>query len=144
GDSVHGQFGFVADWPDSRPRVERWVGENLGEVEEVLDALLQETDESVRARRDEFLGLVSYELLEEIDEISSTSYGVPELSERLAEYGLLPMFGFPTKARYLFHERPRRTYPWPPRGVVDRDLTIAIGQFAPGGEIVKDKAIHTS
>ncbi len=144
GDSVHGQFGFVRDWPDSRSTVERWLDENVGEVEEVLEALLRETDESVRSRRDEFLEFASHELLEEIDEIASTSYGVPELSERLAEYGALPMFGFPTKARYLFHERPRRTYPWPPRGVVDRDLTIAIGQFAPGGEIVKDKAIHTS
>lgn len=144
GDSVHGQFGFVADWPISRQAVERWLHDNRSEVEEVLEALLRETDESLRSRRDEFLDVVSHGLLEEVDAIASRPYGVPELSERLAEYGVLPMFGFPTRARYLFHERPRRTYPWPPRGVVDRDLTIAIGQFAPGGEIVKDKAIHTS
>ena len=28
------------------------------------------------------------------------------LSERLANVGVLPMFGFPTRVRYLFHERP--------------------------------------
>ncbi len=28
--------------------------------------------------------------------------------------------------------------------MVDRDLTIAVTQFAPGSEVVKDKAIHTS
>src|SRR5262249_38747575 len=67
-----------------------------------------------------------------------------DLSEHLAEQGLLPMFGFPTRSRYLFHRRPQAPYPWPPRGVVDRELAIAVSAFAPGGQVVKDKAIHTA
>ena len=67
------------------------------------------------------------------------------LSERLANVGLLPMFGFPTRVRYLFHQRPVAGYDWPPEeGVVDRDLDVAISQFAPGAETVKDGLIHTS
>ena len=67
------------------------------------------------------------------------------LSERLANVGLLPMFGFPTRVRYLFHQRPTAGYDWPPdEGVVDRDLDLAISQFAPGAETVKDGLIHTS
>ncbi len=55
------------------------------------------------------------------------------------------MFGFPTRSRYLYHRYPgRRAYPWPPKGVIDRELAIAISQFAPGGQVVKDKAIHTA
>lgn len=54
------------------------------------------------------------------------------------------MFGFPTRVRYLFHERPGAAYEWPPEGVVDRDLDIAISQFAPASETVKDGLIHTA
>ena len=55
------------------------------------------------------------------------------------------MFGFPTRSRYLYHRYPgRRAYPWPPKGVIDRELAIAVSQFAPGGQVVKDKAIHTA
>ena len=66
------------------------------------------------------------------------------LSERLANVGILPMFGFPTRIRYLFHKRPGGTYEWPPKGVVDRELDIAISQFAPCSETVKEGLIHTS
>src|SRR5205823_9649034 len=52
--------------------------------------------------------------------------------------------GFPSRVRYLYHRHPDRPYPWPPRGVIDRDLTIAVGQFAPGSQLVKDKAVHTA
>ena len=54
------------------------------------------------------------------------------------------MFGFPTRSRYLYHRRPKAPYPWPPGGVIDRDLAIAVSSFAPGGQVVKDKAIHTA
>jgi DEAD/DEAH box helicase domain-containing protein len=50
------------------------------------------------------------------------------LSERLANVGVLPMFGFPTRVRYLFHEKPGGAYEWPPDGSVDRELDIAISQ----------------
>lgn len=51
------------------------------------------------------------------------------------------MFGFPTRARYLYHRQPRT---WPPRDVVDRDLELAISMFAPGAETVKERTIHTA
>ena len=71
-------------------------------------------------------------------------YTQTALSERLANAGVLPMFGFPTRIRFLHHERPRRAYPWPPEDVIDRELDIAISQFAPGAETVKDGLIHTA
>ncbi len=71
-------------------------------------------------------------------------YTQTALSERLANAGILPMFGFPTRTRYLFHDRPHRPYPWPPDDVVDRELDIAISQFAPGAETVKDGLVHTA
>ena len=63
------------------------------------------------------------------------------LSERLANRGILPMFGFPTRARLLYHKQPSN---WPPRQVVDRDLELAVSMFAPGAETVKERTIHTA
>jgi hypothetical protein len=56
------------------------------------------------------------------------------------------MFGFPTRVRYLFHQIPgMHTTGWPPeRGVIDREMDIAISQFAPEGQSVKDDKIYTS
>jgi len=68
--------------------------------------------------------------------------GHPALSQRLAETGLLPMFGFPTRVRYLHLTRPYQAYPWPPRHVVDRDLAMAVSQFAPLSELVRDGRIY--
>ena len=54
--------------------------------------------------------------------------------------------GFPTRVRLLFHEFPKANQGgWPPeRGVVDRDIDIAISQFAPGAQTVKDDELHTA
>ena len=51
------------------------------------------------------------------------------------------MFGFPTRARLLYHKQPRN---WPPRQSVDRDLELAVSMFAPGAETVKERTIHTA
>lgn len=144
GDNVHGQFGTCERWPSVRPKIEAWLLSNRKEVAVVLDHLLAFTDRSLIASRDRLLSYIEGELLERVDAVAAAPAGAPDLSERLAESGILPMFGFPTKVRYLFHSRPRRPYPWPPQGVVDRDLAIAITDFAPGREVVKDKAVHTA
>lgn len=54
------------------------------------------------------------------------------------------MFGFPTRTRNLYHDRPIAIKPWPPEDTVNRDLDIAISQFAPGSETVKDGLVYTS
>jgi len=144
GDNVHGQFGSSADWLVHRPALENWMRSSRSEIEYVLDGLLTHTAASLREQRSDLLNFVAVQLLSEIDRAVAANMAIPDLSQRLAEYGLLPMFGFPTRVRDLFHRRPARAFPWPPAGVVDRDLGIAIAQFAPGAEVVKDKAIHTA
>src|SRR5438093_4788407 len=87
-------------------------------------------------------------LLPAIDAAAMHQQSLPHLalSERLASLGVLPMFGFPTRVRLLFHEYPRvREGGWPPeRGIVDREIDIAISQFAPGAQTVKDDELHTA
>lgn len=148
--NVHGQFGTAEGWrnnPQRRQQIQTWLHVNVEQTKVVLQNLLAQT-----SLHNEYENLVDYvtnptRLLQQIDEIvDDDSLHQTELSERLANQGILPMFGFPTKVRNLYHERPSTNISkWPPtRGVVDRDLAIAIGQFAPGSETVKDKTVHTA
>ncbi|MCO5194713.1 MAG: DEAD/DEAH box helicase [Anaerolineae bacterium] len=148
--NVHGQFGTTDGWyehDDRQSDIEAWLTTSERNVRSVLDALLRQT-----ALREHQNTLVDYitnpdNLFAELDRIAQDeTLHQQEVSERLANQGILPMFGFPTKVRNLYHERPLKNISkWPPtRGTVDRDLGIAISQFAPGSETVKDKAILTA
>jgi ATP-dependent helicase YprA (DUF1998 family) len=143
GANVHGQFGLVADWPNHRESVRQWLAAQRDEIAVILDGLLRETQ--LGEQREALLAYAGEPLLEAIDDAIAASHrGTADLSQTLAEGGVLPMFGFPTRVRYLFHAPPGRGYPWPPETTIDRELEIAISQFAPGSEVVKDKAIHVA
>jgi hypothetical protein len=144
-DSVHGEFGRAADWLEHRKAVQRWLTEHMHAMEPLLNVLLKNTALSgYRESLCAYLRHDSQGLLTEIDHIAGENQRFPHeyLSERLAHAGVLPMFGFPTRSRVLYQEdRPRQL---PPSQSVDRDLDIAISQFAPGSQTVKDKKVLTS
>ncbi len=146
--SVHGEFGGAIEWANHRDRIGEWIIGNRAKIDATLAALMVNVDPSLAADATVLGDELVTGLLGDIDRIAldtENTYTQPDLSERLAEAGLLPMFGFPTRVRYLFHEDPSAAgRKWPPRGVIDRELKIAISQFAPGGQVVKDKALHTA
>lgn len=155
GGSVHGEFGIAADWNQLPPGssasattaqvVATWIQQNLAEVVRVTDVLLSYGDPALQTKRQALIDYCTLQLVKDVTAVSTNPhYPQSDLSERLANAGILPMFGFPTRTRYLFHDRPVSTRPWPPDDVVDRELDIAISQFAPGAETVKDGLIHTS
>jgi Lhr-like helicase len=67
------------------------------------------------------------------------------LAQFLAEHGLLPMYGMPTRIRQLYlglareSDGPQPDFFW---SEMDRDLDMAIFEFAPGSVLVKDKKKH--
>lgn len=68
----------------------------------------------------------------------------PGLAHSLAEQGSLPMYGMPTRVRNLYtgvksSTGRKRLMEW---NTIDRDLDLAIYEFAPGSVIVKDKEEH--
>jgi Lhr-like helicase len=148
-DSVHGEFGDEETWRKVKDEVKKWLIDpaNLTLYVKLLDALRIQTSWD-EIDDDEFLdsivGYIRRELFNEVDNITDNpDYSQKAISEKLANAGLLPMFGFPTRVR-LLHTRWPFGGEWPPRtGIVDRDLDIAISQFAPGSQVVKDKAVHT-
>jgi len=150
-ESVHGQFGPTEAWLSLRPFIEAFLRSEDGRraVTEVVGWLAVgtywgEVPAFLAELQDRMLSFVQFELLCQIDEVvGDARFTQAALSERLASAGILPMFGFPTRVRLLFTNIPHRGFPWPPeRGTVDRDLDIAISQFAPGSETVKDKRVY--
>jgi hypothetical protein len=158
-DSVHGEFGSSADWnqppavaPNGAPPgatvrdlVSAWITANQTRIAQICDLLLRATDPALVAQRPAILTYASAGLVAEVDQaVANPHLTQDQLSERLANAGTLPMFGFPTRVRYLYHKRPNPAGEWPPEDVVDRSLDIAISQFAPGSETVKEGLIHTA
>ena len=156
GDSVHGEFGTPASWngpPESPPPgyqgqtvseiIQEWIGRHHSEVEEICDSLMIGTRlEGNVGERTQAISWIARDLIPEVTRATQDPGLVQDkLSERLANQGILPMFGFPTRARLLYHQRPGR---WPPQHVVDRDLELAVSMFAPGAETVKERTIHTA
>lgn len=148
GDNVHGEFGTVAEWTTHRPVVQTWITGNTSDIQGVCEAVLRRTGMDNAVGRAAMVQHVTNDLIAAIDAVARHPESLPHLalSERMASLGALPMFGFPTRVRLLFHEPPRIDQGgWPPeRGVVDREIDIAISQFAPGAQTVKDDELHTS
>ena len=158
-ESVHGEFGSAADWllpppqppAGSRPGapvrdlVAAWIAGNHPRVEQICDLLLVGTTGQLQAQRSAIVAFGTAGLIPEIDRAVQNQHLMQDhFSERLANAGVLPMFGFPTRVRSLFHKRPNAGAKWPPEDVVDRPLDLAISQFAPGSETVKEALIHTA
>lgn len=152
GDNVHGEFGQAGEWnnppravPTAAPNnatirdlIMLWISQNQPEIARVSDRLLAFTDPGLVAQSPTLINYITNQLITDVTATSvSPRFSQNSLSERLANAGFLPMFGLPTRVRYLFHERPTSSRPWPPEDVISRDLDIAISQFAPGSETVR-------
>lgn len=156
-ESVHGEFGEAAGWNQPPPGVAggptvadmvgAWFQQNRPVIEHTCDVLLTFAEPELLNQRTTLIDWMANTLIGEVTTIANPAnslYTQTALSERLANAGLLPMFGFPTRTRLLFHADPTRTNDWPPEDAVDRNLDIAISQFAPGAETVKDGIVHTA
>ena len=150
-ESVHGQLGSIEEWPKVRPSIQKFLYGDAGvqAVESTMRCLAvgtpwNDNSAAMAQLQESMLAYMQQELLPQIDNVVvDPRFTQTALSERLANAGILPMFGFPTRVRLLFTNIPSRNYPWPPEhGTVDRDLDIAISQFAPGSETVKDKRVY--
>lgn len=141
--STHGVFG----------RVEEWAGRYRGPVADYLRSSPAISEIATRLcvytdlGHADMVDLVNWlrtDLVAEIDRVlSNAAFNHPDLSKRLADAGVLPMFGFPTRVRQLYHSRPRTLADDTSAQVADRPLDIAISAFSPGAEVLRDKRIHT-
>ena len=137
----HGEFGAIADWRRDQSRraaVETWLNTSP-DVHAIAEALL--VGGSSLILPEDLEKRIRQDLIQKIDACARN----PELAgagvaERLAEGAVLPMFGMPSRVRNLFHgirQTPRTALS------IDRDLDLAITEFAPGSQKTKDKRVYT-
>jgi Lhr-like helicase len=144
GRNVHGQFGAADEYANHKADVERFLIDRRDEILDCATALLNETRLGRQITAGDLVTECIDPLADEVENVAALTDEHPDLSQRLAERGLLPMFGFPTQVRYLYLDPPGSTTTWPPEGALDRDLRIAVSEYAPGNEIVREKVIHTA
>ncbi len=99
------------------------------------------------AQRQRLIAAASVDsILREIEELRPYAPNAEVgLAKFLAEWGLLPMYGMPTRVRVLdLGLRAERDVPSPDIewSTMDRDLDLAVFEFAPGAILTKDKQKH--
>ncbi len=135
---VHGNFGKTYDWESNKHNIEIWIKDNQDQIFDIIEVLMRNT--SIDKSTNDILNEI--DLINSVDFcVASKNYVHDSLSERLANGGILPMFGFPTNVRYLYEKRP---HSYQNVSSIDRDLSLAISTFTPGSQIVKDKKLFTS
>jgi DEAD/DEAH box helicase domain-containing protein len=135
----HGEFGEAVNYSRFRPQVEAWL-QTSPEVEQVVFGLVGEGMYGISQA--ELVRFVRQELAARLrDALSNPELSGVGLAEKLADGAILPMYGMPSRVRLLFHRVDWKAKEFE---TVDRDLDLAITEFAPGSQKTKDKQIHTA
>jgi Lhr-like helicase len=138
---THGEFGTVSDWHatnDRRDKVATWLTESP-DVAEIAQAITTGNGGVITAQQME--AFARDQLPFRLQQCSENNELAPDgLAQRLAEGAVLPMFGMPSRTRLLYHGFRQDKEPL----VIDRDLDLAITEFAPGSQKTKDKRIFTA
>ncbi|WP_228851265.1 DEAD/DEAH box helicase [Aegicerativicinus sediminis] len=141
--SVHGEFGKINNWQKYEPSIRNWISNNKPEIEDIVSNL------NPGISKDKKQLLINWVIEEEglllkINQIiNNNEIATTDISQKLAEGGVLPMFGMPTSVRNLYHEINFDGHQYGLKNI-DRNGDLAIYEFAPGAQKTKDKAIHTS
>lgn len=132
---THGEFGLVECWNDAQLNaLQDWVDTHAGRIRELANVISTASEVDPQ----ELVDFATAQLCDELGKVlASDLFPQPSVAHRLAEAGILPMYGMPTSARLLYHKLPY------PRGganipTIDRTLEVAIAEFAPGREIIRD------
>lgn len=138
----NGEFGTFLEW-QSNPAIKDNVFTWLRTSDEVTGiALALTVGQNAASLASGLVAFARDVLPGRIDEcLSNPELGGDGVAQRLAEGAVLPMFGMPSRVRMLYHGfRPTDKEPL----VIDRDLDLAVSEFAPGSQKTKDKRIYTA
>jgi ATP-dependent helicase YprA (DUF1998 family) len=138
----HGEFGTVDDWhalDERRDIVLDWLATSP-QVERIAAALTVGGREDISAS--DLVNFARNRLPEKLLHCANNNeLAADGFAQRLAEGAILPMFGMPSRTRLLYHGfRSGDKEPL----TVDRDLDLAVTEFAPGSQKTKDKRIYTA
>lgn len=140
--STHGELGIPGNWEYNQTHLTRWLEENHDQLENLFNKLIS----GINGINWDAINNDGYytgnKFTEEVYQ-KVLDDGIPgdEAADKLAESGLLPMYGMPTKVKSLYH--------WFDEDKdnlkeISRDQALAITEFAPGSQKTKDKRIFTA
>ena len=114
------------------------------ELQNVVPTMAPFCEDLVRGTKvnpDDLLQYLRARLIPRISHaLDAREFVEPNLAHRLAEAGVLPMFGMPTRVRNLYYAPPRNGSD--SFSSIDRDLDLAVSEFCPGAERTKDKRTY--
>lgn len=130
---THGEMGTVVQARHTILLVESWINQHQACIRELAQLVSAGSGISVKALIEFALDLPE-KMLEAVD---NTDFVANTLAHRLAEAGVLPMFGMPTSVRDLYFQLPESTAR--DAKILNRPADQAIADFAPGTERTWDK-----
>lgn len=146
---VHGEYVPTTEYYDTSPQSGNWpdrlkgaLKATIGVRDRFVEICTVSGEQRARLLRDCSVDKLLSDIWAQGQYKPTTRTG---LAEFLAERGLLPMYGMPTRVRQLYlglrEERggPSVEYDW---STMDRDLDMAVFEFAPGAILTKDKQRH--
>lgn len=134
---THGEMGLVQEAVDRLPALTVWLAQHAKDVEHIVEVVCQGTQVDARA-----LVASTMELPAKINSaVQSSEFVAQTTAHRLAEAGILPMFGMPTSVRNLYFSLPEQGRPREQSDALslDRPSDQAVSEFAPGSERTWDK-----
>ena len=141
GGDTHGEFCTKDSWDATfKPLIVDWLARESGTIRSVADAVTRGASVDV----DEMCQWISNDLVASIDQaLAEESSDRSSLGEVLGNAGHLPMLGMPTRVRVLYLDLQEQEWGEGEEGVasIDRELELAVTEFAPGSKRVKDKRI---
>jgi len=148
GDSNSGSFGSVRAVADRADVVRREIGVTKGALERFAGRIRPDLKDVQRKEAVTRVGAILDGVLTNIESLASRYGDGYSFTAALAEEGLLPLYGLPVRTVTLLHQDPARApnmAQWPiSKGLIDRNEDIALSEFAPDREVVKDKKIIRS
>ena len=140
--STHGEFGLKADWNKYKDSINEWLSAsgNRDQISGIANLLAPDYADKLLS------WATSGNLYRTMDDaLSNAQITSDDIAETLAEAGLLPMYGMPTRLRELY-----TGFTWDNNNLtsevssVSRDIEMAITSFAPKAQVTKDKRVVTA
>jgi len=141
---THGEFGTLHTFGPRESDLYDWLHEtrNRSTITRVCEVISRGSDVSASALVKYIVGEGNTNLMGRISSVVQAGEFVEiNLANRLAEAGILPMYGMPTRVRRLYYYLPPNGSRRDPE-VIDRELDVAITEFQPGAERTKDKRTY--
>lgn len=148
GNSNNGEFGSISALALEQQAATNAFADSKGKLSALLARLRPDVSADQRDRLIDSVETKFLSLVRSLDSLSEKYGANYSFTAAIAEEGDLPLFGLPVRTVSFIHEDPNdgeNAARWPIKtGLIDRGEDIALSEFAPDHEIIKDKKVIRS